>query len=97
MKNLTRKEKENLIRSYNNSRLYSLNECYNNCSSRKWKAFKYCLDLKEKYNGKALKILSYNTFMFTAAFEFIEDGVEKLMYITPSYDRSFPIDLEVGC
>lgn len=41
-----------------------------------------------KYNGWGLKVLSYNTFMFTAGFLFEnkETGVIQMMYITPNYD-----------
>ena len=41
-----------------------------------------------KYEGWGLKVLSYNTFMFTAAFLFEdkETGVIQMMYITPNYD-----------
>lgn len=75
------------INRYKASKLYSLEHAYNKPSARKENAWQYCINLMLDKCGYGLKILSYNTFMFTAAFLFIdENGVENMMYITPNYD-----------
>lgn len=75
------------INRYKASDLYSLYCAYAKPSIRKINAWEYCVNLMNKMGGFGLKIISYNTFMFTAAFVFDdENGVEKMMYITPNYD-----------
>ena len=79
---------KNNISRYNRSTAYSLRDVYGRYSYAKEQAFRYCLDLMNKYNGRDLKIISYNTFRFTAAFIFNdpETGVIQFMFITPNYD-----------
>lgn len=76
------------INKYDNSKLYTLYHAYTRPSTAKERAWNYCVELMVKYNGYGLKVLSYNTFMFTAAFLFTdpENGNIKMMYITPNYD-----------
>lgn len=72
---------------YSNSTLYGLYYAYENPSVAKQNAWDYCVNLMDKYNGYGLRVVSYNTFMFTAAFLFLdENGVVNMMYITPNYD-----------
>lgn len=73
---------------YANSTDYSLYHAYARPSVAKQRAWAYCEELMNKYEGWGLKVLSYNTFMFTAAFLFEdkETGVIQMMYITPNYD-----------
>ena len=80
------------IARYQASDLYSLYYAYNKPSIRKINAWDYCANLMEKFGGFGLKIISYNTFMFTAAFVFDdENGIEHMMYITPNYDIAIEI------
>lgn len=76
------------INRYNQSAAYCLRDVYGRYSEAKEKAFKYCLNLMYEYNGRDLKIISHNSFMFTAAFIFNDPdtGVIQFMFITPSYD-----------
>ena len=80
---------------YNRSRNYNLFDCYNNISSAKAKAYQYCLELLGKYNGKALKVVGYNTNAFSMGFEY-RDNENKLhfVYITKDYDRDCIIEEE---
>jgi hypothetical protein len=72
---------------YTNSTLYGLYYAYAKPSIAKQNAWNYCVNLMDKYNGYGLRVISYNTFMFTAAFLFLdENGVVNMMYITPNYD-----------
>lgn len=75
------------INRYKASELYSLNHAYKHPSIRKENAWNYCINLMHDKCGRGLKILSYNTFMFTAAFLFRDkNGFWNMMYITPNYD-----------
>ncbi len=68
-----------------------LSDVYERCSAAKHMAFRECERLMQEYGGEGLKILSHNTFVFTAAFLF-EDrdtGVANIMLITPSKNKAF--------
>ncbi len=74
---------------YLRSRAFRLSDVYADYSSKKAHAFNYCVELMHKYNGFDLKIVSYNTFMFTAGFLYHDkNGDLMYMHITPSYDTS---------
>ena len=75
---------------YERATATSLDEVYGRYSAKKKEAFEYCRNLMAKYNGWGLKILSHNTFVFTAGFEFVSDetGAVNIMYITPSKDTA---------
>lgn len=66
----------------------TLEDVYKSHSVAKQNAYDYCKRLQEKYNGYDFRIISANTFIFTAGFKFVdvETGVIKFMHITPSYD-----------
>lgn len=76
------------IRTYENSRATKLSDVYGRYSAEKARAFRYCEQLCEKLGGENLRILSHNTFIFTAGFTFTDadTGVVKFMFITPNYD-----------
>ena len=78
------------INRYINSTDYTLAHVYGKYSIAKAHAFEYCENLMRKLNGWGLKILSHNTFMFTAGFLYNDpdNGNIKFMYITPSYDTA---------
>ena len=48
-----------------------------------------------KYDGYGFRIISYNTFMFTVGFKFLDPATEELTfaYITPTYNYCSPIAL----
>ena len=73
----------NYCRSYN----YDLYDCYEQPSRAKREAMDYCARLMEENNGKALKIIGYNTMTFSVGFIGVIDGKEAFIYITKSYDR----------
>lgn len=78
---------------YSNMYHTDLNDCYNNYSDAKARAWEYCKGLCNKYNGYGLSIISYNTFMFTAGFTYYDaDNKKHFVFITPSYDA----DIIVG-
>ena len=83
----TRKADE-LIRNYNYSKTITLWEAYGRPSYAKEKAYDYCLNLKEKFNGYAGCITTFNTNIFTYGFLFHHPETDELYlaYITPSYN-----------
>lgn len=81
------------INSWNRSSYHSIYEAYDRPSSNKISAWQYCIDLCNKNNGRGLKVISRNTYTFTAGFEFDDaaTGEVMFMFITPSYDVAVSI------
>lgn len=80
-----------IVERYENATARTLYDVYDNFSYAKANAFEYCKRLMADKNGRGLKILGANCFMFTAAFKYEVDGVEYLMYITKNEDRPIKI------
>ena len=55
------------IDAYNRSNIYSLFEAYERPSAAKIQADYECRSMKRSENGHGYKIISYNTFQFSAA------------------------------
>ena len=72
--------------SYKRSTATELHHVYGSYSAAKAQAWKYCRDLMIKKNGHGLRIISANRWMFTAGFEYEEDGKQMFMYITKTKD-----------
>lgn len=91
MKNLTRKQKAFIIRSYEQSSNTILYDCYKTFSFEKQKAFNYCVDLCHSKNGFELRIISHNSMVFSVGFKYVDEktGVLMFAYITRDYDRYF--------
>ena len=89
MKKTTKnKTMQKAIHNHAMSDTYTLRHAYANFSYNKEKAFNYCVDLCEKYNGYNLKIIGFNTCTFSVGFYFTdENGKQNFAYITKSYDR----------
>lgn len=83
---------EKVYKQYLKSERYNLCDAYGRYSYNKIKAFKYCKSLMSEYGGSGLKLISFNTNMFTAGFICDIDGVKSFVYITKSYDRYCNID-----
>ena len=71
------------------SNMYDIDDAYSNCSHAKRNAWEYCKKLCADYDGWDLRIISKNTFAFSAGFYFIskETGCICFAYITKDYDR----------
>lgn len=86
IKNMTKRER-NAYTEYKRSTASTLWEVYGTWSRAKEQAFDYCRRLCYEHGGHDLRIITANTFTFTAGFEFTaEDGRAAFMYITKSYD-----------
>lgn len=81
------------IRWWEESNKHSLDDAYKSHSTAKNRAWRYCEELCEQHNGRKLKVIHHNTYVFTAGFEFTdkETGELMFMYITPSYDTAVPL------
>lgn len=80
---MTKKELE-VIRNYKNSDTYSIYEAYERPSYNKERTFEVILREMDEKNGYGMRILSKNTFVYTCAYRFEENGKEYLRYHTPS-------------
>ncbi len=78
LNNNTKKAKR-FIREYRNSNCCTLEDCYNNYSYAKEKAFDYCINKMQEMGGFGGFIIGYNTCFFTFAFV-VND---KLIVICP--------------
>lgn len=91
MTHTTTKTIKTAYAQYKKSHLYSLNDCYQNASYNKQKAFNYCRELAHNYNaylvGEPLKIISYNTNFFSVGFVGIINGRKAFFYITKAHNR----------
>ena len=78
------------IRLWEQSRATSIDDVYGNYSAAKCRAWYYCKNLCAQHNGKNLKVVTYNSHVFTAGFEFSdpETGVCKYMHVTPTYNAA---------
>ena len=61
------KHAERYINAYNRSDIYSLNQAYGKPSTEKTRADYSCRMMMQKEGGHGYKIISYNTFQFSAA------------------------------
>lgn len=78
-------------KSYKWSNMTTLDDLYKNASIYKWRAYNYCIELANKYNGYDFKIIGGNCMSFSVGFKFMENGVEYFGYITKDYNRKIAI------
>jgi len=78
------------------SRYTDLRSAYGRYSRDKQDAWEYCEDLCKKKDGSGLKIISRNSWKFTAGFEYPNPDTGELMfmYISPTYDQEVYITRE---
>ena len=76
----------------------SLFDAYDNVSKAKWKAWEHCEAVCKEHDGWDLKVISHNSFQFTAGFEFENPatGAIALYIITKSDEFAFEEWFEQG-
>ena len=79
-----RKQLRYAYERWQNSELDELYKAYSSASAAKWRAWEHCKETCYVLGGWGLRVITYNTYMFTAGFMFEEDGVKKFCYITPT-------------
>lgn len=84
---------KNNIKGWRNSDCTELYDAYGKCSKKKRNAWQHCKDLQKEYNGRDLKIISHNSYKFTAGFEFVDPDTGEIMfmYIGPGYNQAVSI------
>lgn len=85
------KDEQRYQQMYLDSNDYSLFNVYESVSRNKWSAWEHCETVCKEHDGWDLKILSHNTWQFTAGFEFEnpETGAVALYIITESREFAF--------
>lgn len=83
---MTHKNLNGYVTAYERSTATQLYDVYGKCSTEKHIAFKYCQELMERENGYNGRIVSYNTFAFTFAFQ----NDDNFYVITKNYDYYMP-------
>ncbi len=73
---------------------HTLDDVYGSYSIEKARAYTYCKELCEKYDGSDFCIMSANTFMFTVSFDFINPDDNRAMraIITRNYNHAYYLD-----
>lgn len=98
---MTNREKERQAikhyQAWKRSKDYALEFAYNSFSVHKAQAWRYCQTKQAELNGNGLKIISYNTCIFTAGFEYYDEKAQtlKFYYITPSYECAVDITADM--
>lgn len=98
---MTKKQMERQARkhykAWERSEDYALEFAYKSFSVNKARAWRYCQEKKAELNGNGLKIISHNTSIFTAGFEYYDEKAQtvKFYYITPSYDCAVDITVDM--
>lgn len=87
MKQSKTTQMKNAYRSYQLTSNTNLWHVYTTWSDAKQEAFDYCKKLCAEHNGKGLKIVSANGFMFTCGFICEIDGKEAFVFITKDSNR----------
>lgn len=72
----------------------SLDDCYGTYSIAKYQAWEYCKRLCKKLNGKRLTVLSYNSQVFTAAFEYPHPETGEKMLRVETASHAYDMKLE---
>lgn len=86
------KQMRHIYNVYKASILYCLEDCYNNHSYSKQRAYNYCIELLKKYNGYNGKIIGYNCMQFSYGFEYEDTNGLHFVYITKTYDKDMIIE-----
>lgn len=73
---------------------HTLDDVYGSYSIDKARAYTYCKELCDKYDGYDFCITSANSFMFTVSFEFInpDDNRPMRAIITRAYNHAYYLD-----
>ena len=88
---MTKKYAIEQFKYYEKSDMYSIYDAYGRPSYRKVEAWNRCKDMAREYHGESLKVISHNTYMFTAGFTFEADGKKMFMMIAPSSNLAVEI------
>ena len=76
---------------------YALDSVYGSYSANKARAWRHCQEKQAELNGYGLKVITYNTTIFTAGFEYYDEKTQtvKFYYIAPSYECAIDITADM--
>ena len=91
------RQARNHYEAWKRSEDYALDSVYGSYSVYKARAWRYCQEKQAELNGRGLKVISHNTNIFTAGFEYYDEKAQtvKFYYITPSYDCAIDITADM--
>lgn len=78
---MTQRERA-IYEKYQDSNITSLRGLYATFSAKKEEAWDHCHRLCYNYNGRNLKIIGGGSHLFSAGFEYTENGTPMFMHIT---------------
>lgn len=82
---------EQALQRYYDSYLMNLADCYKTCSDEKLEAWTYCVNRCSELKGWGLKVVSYNTNVFTAGFFYQDSKSIYFYYITKDWEYSIKV------
>ena len=89
--NMTKRFKE-IYRRFCKSHNTELIHVYDRWSEEKQKAYNYCRELQQKYNGEYFRIIGACTSFFSAGFEYVnKEGKRMFVYITHGGDYEMEV------
>lgn len=88
------KKQLGMLESYRRATAEELSDVYTRWSNAKERAWDYCESLRQDLNGYDARIPSANTFQFTYAFKYVEEGKLYLCYVTAANESRFCIEEE---
>ena len=80
-----KKQARDAYERWQRSDMDELYKAYGSASSAKWNAWEHCKETCYVLGGWGLRVITKNTYMFTAGFLFEKDGVTKFCHITPTH------------
>ena len=95
-KQMERQAREH-YKAWKRSKDYALEFVYKSFSVYKARAWRHCQEKQAELNGYGLKVITHNTTIFTAGFEYYDEEAQtlKFYYITPSYDCAIDITADM--
>lgn len=91
---ITGKKARSYVNQYN--RIYfplTLDDVYKSYSVSKMHAWEYCQRKCDSMNGRRLTVLSHNSSVFTAAFEYTHPDTGVLMLHVETYANSYDMEM----
>lgn len=90
--NMNNKRFSRAYRAYCNSNMTNLYDLYKQPSTYKFRAYNYCRDMYNNYNGYDFRIIGGNCQAFSVGFKYKnKNGKEMFVYITKDYDREMVV------
>lgn len=91
---ITGKKARSYVNHYNRTYFpLTLDDVYKSYSVAKLHAWEYCQRKCDSMNGRRLTVLSYNSFVFTAAFEYTHPDTGVLMLHVETHSNSYDMEM----